>query len=562
MLSQLSRFQALTLNELFWTLLRNQEVDTIFSFPSQTSLTLFEKQSSIGIHSIFLKHEQATVHAADGYARASGKVGVSIVSKGPGVSNAVTSLATTYIDSIPLVLFVLSDSGNRRVSEIVDVAILTMSVSKHNFHISSPAEMELKIAEAFHIAQNDRPGPVVVEISADVMNSNHYQQETLSQALPLKRQAQRKPKVKHHLIKKVVTEILQAKRPILFIGGGVILSSAANEIIKLATTLKLPVVSSLMGLGAFPTTHPLFLGMLGMLGTFASNKAVHRADLLICLGVRFSDRVTGNVRGFSPHSKKIQIDIDPAEINKNIKIDSPIIGDIKEVVLQMLPLIQNRECNEWTNEVSNWKKEVPQFKTTESLLKPQEVIALLDKYSQSKAIITTDVGQHQIWTAHHYSFQFERQLLTSGGLGTMGFGLPASIGAAVAKPAQPIICVSGDGSIQMNIQELSTIVNYQLPIKIAILKNGFLGMVRQWQELFYQSRYSSVKISSPHFVTLAKAYGATGLFAKDKKEAELVIQEAMAIKGPVIMEFDVTEEENVYPMVPPGSNNINTIIKK
>lgn len=557
---QLSMIHSTTSKGFLWKLLNYQQVDTVFSFPNETSLKLFDKQSSVGIHSIFLKHEQAAVHAADGYARASGKVGVSLISKGPGVSSAITSLATAYIDSIPLVMFVLSKIDNKRISETVDVATMTMSVTKHYFRISSPSEMEEILSIAFSTASTGRPGPVVVEISTDILNSIDLLPEP--QSKQFQNMSQKMAKANSHMIKKVVTEIQQAKRPVLFIGGGVILSSAANDVIKLATTLNIPVVSSLMGLGAFPSTHPLFLGMLGMHGTFAANKAVHRADLLICLGVRFSERVTGNVKGFSPHSKKIQVDIDPAEINKNIMIDVPIIGDVKEVVLQLLPLVQKKESSDWTNEVSTWKKEVPRFKTTASLLKPQLVIQLLDKYTQGNAIVTTDVGQHQIWTAHNYSFKHERQLLTSGGLGTMGFGLPASIGAALAKPTHPIICVSGDGSIQMNIQELSTAVRYQLPIKIAILKNGYLGMVRQWQELFYQSRYSAVKITSPCFVMLAEAYGATGLFAADQKQAEQVIKEAMTIKGPVVMEFDVTEEENVYPMVPPGSSNIDTILNK
>jgi acetolactate synthase I/II/III large subunit len=357
-----------------------------------------------------------------------------------------------------------------------------------------------------------------------------------------------------------------SRKPVIFIGGGIIASGAADYLREVVQQTRIPVVSSLMGIGSMEAGNPLYLGMLGMHGTFAANKAVHHCDLLISIGVRFSDRVTGRISGFSPSSKKIHVDIDPAEINKIIPIDLPIVSDAKEFLFTLKNQLDYQKINEntgiWSNEVVEWKRTVPRFDQSNSVLNPQTVIRLLSDYSTQDTVVVTDVGQHQIWTAHHYSFTRPRTLITSGGLGTMGYGLPAAIGAASACPKRSVICVSGDGSFQMNLQELITAVKYQLPLKIAILNNGYLGMVRQWQELFYQGRYSQVKMTSPNFAQLAQAYGVAGFRAQTEEEAKQIITEAFQCTGPVLMEFNIIEEENVYPMVPPNHNNHQTILSR
>ncbi|MNJ35605.1 Acetolactate synthase large subunit [compost metagenome] len=349
---------------------------------------------------------------------------------------------------------------------------------------------------------------------------------------------------------------MQAQRPVILAGGGVISSGATEALLSLVELTGIPVVSTLMGIGAFPARHPWYLGMVGMHGTFAANRAVHRADLLLCLGTRFNDRVSGKAQSFSPESLKIHVDIDSAELNKNIPAGIGITADIRELLNRLLPLAgSRRNPSSWLIEATEWPKKVPYYSNEEGLLSPGEVISLLDRHTQGKSIVATDVGQHQIWTAHHYKFARPRRFLTSGGLGTMGFGFPAAIGAAIADPSRPVLCITGDGSFQMNLQEMMTAVDYNLPIKIAILNNGYLGMVRQWQQLFYQKRYSSVQISSPDYVTFAKSYGVTGLRASTSQEAEAIIQQSLNTPGPVLMEFNVKEEQNVYPMVPPGESN-------
>lgn len=549
----------------------NKRTDYLFRSLSAAGVTCMfgcEDQSIIQnscpdnqIRYMQLKTEQAAVHAADGYARATGLPGVVIINSAAGVTNAVTGIATAYSDSVPIVIIagqLFFEEMSNDAFDQLDIAGMTMPITKHAVKITHLQQLNSVVPQLYKIAQSGRPGPVLIEILTDDLTDAkevfHYDE-------PVRKVTTGKNK---KLIQRAVKEIEQARKPILFIGGGVISSGAHELLTEFVQRSHIPVVSSLMGLGSFEVKNPLFLGMLGMHGTFAANKAVHQCDLLICIGVRFSDRVTGKISGFSPNSKKIHVDIDPAEINKIVPVDLPIVSDAKEFLQEIKDQLHYEQINTqtdiWVNEVTKWKRTVPRFDTTSSVLSPQRVIQMLDEYSSEDAVVVTDVGQHQIWTAHNYAFTKPRTLLTSGGLGTMGFGLPAAIGAAAANHEKQVICVSGDGSFQMNMQELITAAVYQLPLKIAILNNGYLGMVRQWQEMFYDGRYSSVKMNSPNFAKVAQSYGIEGIAAKTEVEAKNVIHQAFQIKGPVLMEFDVVEEENVYPIVPPNHSNHEIIV--
>jgi acetolactate synthase I/II/III large subunit len=517
------------------------------------------KESNVRYYQMM--HEQAAVHAADGYARATGKPGVVILTSAFGITNGVTGIATAFSDSVPLVIIaghLGHDSKKIEALHELNISGLTMAITKHAFTINPMNGLNDVLKKAITIAADGRPGPVLIELTTD----------TTGKDIPTQRQTP--AKVNKTILEKSIIAakclIETSTKPVLFIGGGVIASGAAHDIREFVERSRIPVVSSLLGIGSMEAGNPLYLGMLGMHGTFAANKAVHHADLLICIGVRFSDRVTGRISGFSPKSKKIHVDIDPAEINKIISVDLPVVSDAKKFIQNIKNHLDyqqiNRNAEIWTNEVVDWKRTVPRFDKSKSLLKPQTVIRLLSNHSNKDTVVVTDVGQHQIWTAHHYAFTQPRTLITSGGLGTMGYGLPAAIGAAAAHPDKSIICISGDGSFQMNLQELMTIAKYQLPIKIAILNNGYLGMVRQWQELFYQGRYSAVKMISPEFAQLAEAYGIEGFKAKAEEEAREIIAQGFQRTGPVLMEFTIIEEENVYPMVPPNQNNHQTILSR
>jgi acetolactate synthase I/II/III large subunit len=532
-------------------------IDCFFGSDDQEFLAL--KDSNVRYYQ--MKHEQAAVHAADGYARATGRPGVVLLTSASGITNGVTGIATAFSDSIPLVIIaghLGHDPLKKEALQDLNISGLTMAITKHAFKINARYDLNEVVKKALTIAVSGRPGPVLIELTKDTTIKDY----------PTQRHNPTKVK-RSNLEKsiKVAKDLIEnARKPVLFIGGGVIASGASNELREFVERSRIPVVSSLLGIGSMEAGNPLYLGMLGMHGTFAANKAVHHADLLISIGVRFSDRVTGRISGFSPKSRKIHVDIDPAEINKIISVDLPIVSDAKEFILNITTHLDyqqiNRNSEIWTSEVVEWKRTVPRFDKSNSLLKPQTVIRLLSDYSNQDTIVVTDVGQHQIWTAHHYAFTQPRTLITSGGLGTMGYGLPAAIGAAAAHPGKSVICVSGDGSFQMNLQELITIAKYQLPIKIAILNNGYLGMVRQWQELFYQGRYSAVKMISPEFAQLAQAYGVEGFKAQTEEEARQMISEAFQRTGPVLLEFNVIEEENVYPMVPPNQNNHQTILSR
>lgn len=546
---------------LLETLVR-EGTDVVFGYPGGAVIDIYNELPHYPIKHVLVRHEQAAVHAADGYARASGKVGVCLVTSGPGATNTVTGIATAYMDSIPVVVFTGQVPtmliGNDAFQE-ADIVGITRPCTKHNYLVKDVNELAMTIKEAFWIAKTGRPGPVVVDLPKDVMNTiceYHYPKKVLLRGY--------NPTIRGHVgqIKRAVSEIFKAERPVLFGGGGVINADASEPFTRIARTLSLPVATTLMGLGAFPETDDLSLGMLGMHGTYRANMAVTNCDLLIAVGARFVDRVTGKTDEFAHLAKIIHIDIDPTSISKNVRVDIPIVGDVKAVLEQMLEVIEqgntvkdwSEKRQEWLRDIEEWKMTYPLTYMQKEIIKPQYVVEKIWEITKGDAIITTEVGQNQMWTAQYYKFITPRTLLTSGGLGTMGYGLPAAVGAQVAFPDRLVIDIAGDGSIQMNIQELATIMQYQLPVKVAILNNCYLGMVRQWQELFYQKCYSQTCMDhAPDFIKLAEAYGATGIRVTKPTEVVPAIERAIAIKGPVIMEFVVEKEECVYPMVPAGA---------
>lgn len=542
-------------------LLLEQEVDTIFGYPGGAVLPVYDALFDCdNIRHVLVRHEQAAAHAADGYARATGKPGVTLVTSGPGATNTITGIATAYMDSVPLIVLtgqVPTHLLGLDSFQEVDIFGMTMSVTKQNYIVTDPADLPRIIREAFHIATTGRPGPVLIDLPKDIMTAlletpyeNTGQQPIYIEGYTPNLQ------IDDTILDDITKHLATAKQPILLVGGGCIAGESPVLLQELISRCNLPVVATLMGIGAFPSAHPLHLGMLGMHGTVAANRAIQAADVIVCLGVRFSDRVSGNRKAFSPNSFKIQIDIDNAELNKNIEIDIALQGSVEQALSGILARIPASDYPDWHNQINTWAKHAPAFKPSDNgQLTPQEVIRCIDNATNSDAIISTDVGQHQIWTAHHYQFGTPRSFLTSGGLGTMGYGFPAAIGAAVAFPDRQVVCISGDGSFQMNLQEIMTAVDLGLNVKVAVLKNGYLGMVRQWQQLFLNNRYSAVRISSPDFAAMAKTFGAHGLSASTLEEAQEIIEIALAIDGPVIMEFEVIEESNVYPIVPPGASN-------
>ena len=547
--------------------LKAEGVDTIFGYPGGAVIDIFDvmvRQFSGDFKFILVRHEQAAVHAADGYARATGRPGVCLVTSGPGGTNTVTGLATAYMDSIPLVVFTGQVPtpliGNDAFQE-ADIVGITRPCTKHNYLVASVDQLATIIKEAFYIAISGRPGPVLVDLPKDVMQSKAEFIYPTKLNLTTYR-----PTVKAHIpsIKRAAELIRHAQRPVIYAGGGVITSGAHEELRTLAEMAGFPVAMTLMGLGCFPGTHPLSLGMLGMHGTYRANMAVNNSDLLLAVGARFDDRVTGRVEDFAPGAKIIHVDIDPTSIQKNIAVDVPIVADARDALARLVEVlkktgrsVKSKEMlKNWHASITAWRNEQRlRFDRTSETIKPQYVVEKLYEMTQGQAIIATEVGQNQMWAAQYYLFDHPRTLLSSGGLGTMGYGFPAAIGAQVAFPGKTVIDIAGDGSIQMNIQELATVAHYKLPVKIAILNNGYLGMVRQWQERFYDNVYAHTDImTSPDFVKLAEAYGALGLRAKSNSEVETVIREGLQSDGPVIMDFVVEREESVYPMVPAGAS--------
>ncbi len=545
--------------------LKLEGVNTVFGYPGGTVINLYDELFSFKeIRHILPRHEQAGVHAADGYARATGKVGVAIATSGPGATNTVTGIATAYMDSIPLVVITgqvpTALIGNDAFQE-VDIIGITRPCTKHSFLVRDVKELAAIVKKAFYIARSGRPGPVLIDLPKDVQIATA--EFKYPDSVDIRGY---KPTIEGHpkQVEKAVSLILGSRKPVIYVGGGVISSDAASELTELARQLGTPVTTTLMGLGSFPENDSLSLGLLGMHGTYYANMAMTNSDLIVAVGARFDDRVTGKIATFAPHAKIIHIDVDPTSIKKNVRVDLPIVGDVKDVLTRMLKVVEEQdrveefraELRPWLEEIAEWKAKHPiTYKQPASTIKPQYVIQKLRELSDADAIIATDVGQHQMWTAQFFGFTRPRTLLSSGGLGTMGYGLPAAMGAQAAFPKRQVIAVCGDGGFQMNLQELATLVQNRLPVKIVILNNNFLGMVRQWQELFFEKRYSQTCLELPiDFIKLAEAYGAKGFQATKPDEVEKVIQEGFKAPGPVIMEFKIAREEKVLPMVPAGAS--------
>lgn len=544
--------------EILLNTLRDLQVDTIFGYPGGAVLPVYNALfDNTDLKHILIRHEQAGTHAADGYARATGKPGVVLATSGPGGTNTVTGIATAMMDSIPLVVLTgqvpTSVIGNDAFQE-ADIVGITRPITKQNYLVRDVNQLEHVLHEAFHIATHGRPGPVLVDLPKDMLNSKGAYRGIESVDIP-----SFKPTLygHHPQIAKAAQMLSEAKKPLIYVGGGAILGEAWEEVTAMAERLNIPVTTTLMGLGAFPETKPQSVGMLGMHGTWYANMAMTECDVLLAVGARFDDRVTGRLDGFSQKSRKIHIDIDPSCIGKNVEVEVPIVGDVKNVIPAIDKLASPPEISEWWNTIHNWKKEHPLVvPTADDRIYPQHMIKMISEITNGNAIVVTDVGQHQMWAAQHYCYNHPRSWITSGGLGTMGYGFPAAMGAAVACPDRDVICITGDGGFQMSSYELATAVEYKIPVKIALMNNNCLGMVRQWQQLFYDKRYSYSVFGSnnPDFVKMAEAYGAVGLRATTPAEMRDVLEQAMAIKdAPVMMDLRVVEEENCYPMVPSGA---------
>ncbi len=533
--------------------LLRERVEYIFGYPGGAVLPTFDVLYDAPIKFILARHEQGAAHAADGYARATGRVGVCIATSGPGATNLVTGIATAYMDSIPMVAITgqvkTSLIGNDAFQE-ADVTGITRPITKHNYLVKDARDLARVIKEAFYIASTGRPGPVLIDLPVDVQIQEVEFEWPDRVDLP-GYLVQSEPHPAQ--VKQASMMISESKRPVLYVGGGVVSSGAANEVRKLAHKCQIPVTTTLMALGVFPSDDSLSLGMLGMHGTGYANHAIMEADLIIAVGARFDDRVTGRLDTFAPYARVIHIDIDPTSISKNIPVDLEIVGDAKVVLQRLIEIVEKPDTEEWLEQIDIWKKRFRlTYKDDPNVIKPQYVIEKISELTNGEAIISTEVGQNQMWAAQYYNFKYPRQFITSGGLGTMGFGLPAAIGAKVGCPDKVVIDIAGDGSIQMNIQELMTAVENGIDVKIAILNNSYLGMVRQWQELFYRRRYSATPIKSPDFVKLAEAYGAKGMRVVRKEDVVPTIEEALRTPGIVVMDFIVAPEENVFPMVPAG----------
>ena len=542
--------------------LKKEGVDTIFGYPGGQALPIFDELYNEKAIKVYLvRHEQGAAHAADGYSRSTGKTGVCLATSGPGATNLVTGIATAYMDSIPMVALTgqvpTSLIGNDAFQES-DMTGITRPIVKHNYLVKDVKDLAQIIKNAFYIANTGRPGPVLIDLPKDVMLA---EADYVYPATPNLRGYKPNTEANKNQIKKAAEMIEKAERPILYVGGGVMLANACDEMVKLAEKINVPVTTTLMAIGAIPSAHVLNVGMLGMHGTRYANYAMQESDLIIAVGARFDDRVTGKVADFAPHADIIHIDIDPTAIGKIIRVDLPIVADSKSALRDLLSAVKKLEHKEWLLQVEEWKKEYPlKYIDSDKEIKPQYVLEKISQLAKEDTIITTEVGQHQMWAAQFLSFTTPRTFLTSGGLGTMGYGFPAAIGAQVANPGKLVIDIAGDGSIQMNIQELATAVKYNIPVKVAILNNGYLGMVRQWQELFFGGRYSSSDIeSSVDFVKLAEAYGAKGILIEKKEDVEKALKTAFAHKGPVLMDFRISREENVWPMVPAGAGLGNMI---
>ncbi len=542
--------------------LKAEGVEVVFGLPGGANLPTYDAFVDAGIRHVLVRHEAGGGHAAEGYAKATGRVGVAFATSGPGATNVVTPIVDAMMDSVPTVFItgqVRTDLIGTDGFQETDTLGITMPVVKHSFQIRSPLEIPRAIHEAFHIARTGRPGPVVVDIPQDLSRADIDYEPITDLHLP-----GYQPTIDGNTkqIRQAAKAMASARRPVIYAGGGVVNANASKELVAFATSDKFPVTCTLMGLGAFPAPHPQWLGMLGMHGTRTANYAMDEADLICAIGARFDDRITGKISEFAPHAKFIHIDVDPAEISKTIPAHIPIVGDARNVLTKLIKEYRALEgvdpsrTDEWWQKIRGWQAKYPLAYTdsTDAEIKPQFMVQALYEATGGEAIVTSDVGQHQMWAAQHYHFNQPRRWINSGGLGTMGFGLPAALGAQVGCPDQLVVCIAGDGSIQMNIQELATCSEDKIPVKVFIMNNGYLGMVRQWQELFWDKRYSHVDMGSfPDFVKLADAYGATGMRFTDKATLVDDMKAALATPGPVMVDVRVTREENTYPMIAPGA---------
>jgi acetolactate synthase I/II/III large subunit len=541
--------------------LKAEGVDVVFGYPGGANLPTYDAFVDAGIRHILVRHEAGGGHAAEGYAKASGKVGVVFATSGPGATNIVTPLTDAMMDSVPMVAFtgqVRTDLLGTDGFQEADTFGITMPIVKHSFMIRHPTEIPRVVHEAFHIARTGRPGPVLVDMPVDLTRVEIEYEPVGDVRLP---GYQPTTEGNSKQIRLAAKALANARRPVLYAGGGVIAAGASAELTELALIDRLPVTCTLMGLGAFPAPHEQWLGMLGMHGTRASNYAMDEADLIVAIGARFDDRITGKLSEFAPRAKFVHIDVDPAEIAKNVPAHIPIVGDAKNILSRLIREYRAlgpdaARLSAWWERIDGWRAQYPlrYEDSADTEIKPQYAIEALYQATGGEAIVASDVGQHQMWTAQYFHFGKPRRWINSGGLGTMGFGLPAGMGAAVARPDVPTVVVSGDGSIQMNAQELATCAEHRIPVKVFILNNGYLGMVRQWQELFWDGRYSQVDMGQfPDFVKLAEAYGATGMRFTDKTTLVEDIKRALETEGPVVVDIRVTREENTYPMIPAGS---------
>ena len=559
--------------EIFVECLKEEGVKVLFGIPGGVVLKLFDvlhQQKDVEV--ILTRHEQGAAHMAEGYAKATGKAGVCLVTSGPGMTNIVTGLADAYMDSIPLVAFTgqVSTSliGNDAFQEADNVGI-SRPCTKHNVLVKDVNDLARTIKEAFYIATTGRPGPVLVDIPKDVTTNKaefKYPEKVSLRGYNPTYEGNK------HQIKQAAEEIVKSSRPVIYVGGGALFSDAPDEILELAEITQIPVTMTLMGLSSFPGTHALSMGMLGMHGSYWSNMAMHHADLLIAVGARFDDRVTGKLSEFCPEARVIHIDIDPTSIKKNVHTHIPIVGDVKTVLRQLNVILRSLDGNQkelkeqrrpWWNQIEEWKRAHPlRYHQDDKVTKPQYVIEKLFEITKHEGIVATDVGQHQMWAAQYFKGSKPRTFITSGGLGTMGFGFPAAIGAQKAYPDKLVMCITSEGSFQMNLQELATAAEHKLPVKIVLLNNGFHGMVRQWQDLFYEGRYASSYLGKlPDFVKLAEAYGILGLRALKPGEVEPALREGLKHKGPVLMDFHVDPFENCYPMIPAGGAHHEMVLE-
>jgi acetolactate synthase-1/2/3 large subunit len=536
--------------------LQREGVETMFGYPGGVVLPIYDELYNSSLRHILVRHEQAAAHAADGFARASGRVGVCLATSGPGACNLVTGIATAYMDSVPLVAITgqvpTSLLGNDAFQES-DITGITLPITKHNYLVKRAEDLGHVLREAFHIAGTGRQGPVLIDIPKDVANKQIEYEFPLQEPVTLRGY---QPTTRGHAkqIDKAIDLIFEAERPLIYAGGGIISSNASGELLAFMEMTGIPVTCTLMALGSVPCDHPLNLGMLGMHGTRYANYAVTESDLLIAIGARFDDRVTGKLDTFASQARIVHIDIDPAEIGKNKRVDIPIVGDVRLVLQDMIAKLKKKKSYDpWVSRIRSWKEKHPLFYKKDGVLRPQFIIESLSDILKGEGIIVSEVGQNQMWTAQYYCFRRPRSWITSGGLGTMGYGFPAAMGAQLACPGEVVFDIAGDGSFQMNIQELSTVASNKIPVKVAILNNRFLGMVRQWQELFHDRRYSFTELPPVDFVKIANAYGVDGIRVDSVDEVIPALKASIDADGPFVLDFRIEREENVFPMVPAGA---------